>query len=213
MPQDIGPHFDKDEDLYVASHKMIHPQVSTVTYLTDGGAPTLIVDTRTKAPFDALRPDPITTAHLSWPTRGKHISFDGRYEHTAAHPLAYHFRSPAERGPRISFLVNVWLHHQPLDIPVFDEALVAKHNLSDLPVPFAIPKTPRPVPTVWLDGRTGGVGVKTFVFPHDRPLSNPALGLWSTLPLPFPPAHDSLTVRYTRPADLHEHAPEGENEG
>jgi hypothetical protein len=48
--EDIGMHWDKDEDLVDAQGMNVHPQVSTVTYLSDYGAPTLIVD---KAPQEA----------------------------------------------------------------------------------------------------------------------------------------------------------------
>jgi len=40
---DIGMHWDKDEDLVDQQGINIHPQISTVTYLSDHGAPTLVL--------------------------------------------------------------------------------------------------------------------------------------------------------------------------
>ena len=38
----IGMHWDKDEDLVDQQGINIHPHLSTVTYLSDAGAPTLV---------------------------------------------------------------------------------------------------------------------------------------------------------------------------
>ena len=99
-------HWDKDEDLRLllcGGNTYIHPHLSTVTYLTDKGAPTLAVNCRIHnltgewiVPSSVVLPS--TTASdddddddqqqqqqgfVSWPRVGKHLSFDGRFLHAA----------------------------------------------------------------------------------------------------------------------------------
>jgi hypothetical protein len=44
---DGGFHYDKDESAASNKQRMIFPSMSTITYLTDGGAPTLILNQTT----------------------------------------------------------------------------------------------------------------------------------------------------------------------
>lgn len=73
----ISFHWDKDEDLRLATAMHVHPHISTVTYLTGLGAPTVVLSKRV---------DPMTGEHLeetgapslveglvSWPRQGKHL--------------------------------------------------------------------------------------------------------------------------------------------
>jgi hypothetical protein len=123
-PEDIGFHWDKDEDL-VDSHGLnVHPQVSTVTYLAARGAPTLVLDGTEPGleygDLNAVR-RPVLGAHLSRPVLGKHLAFDGHLLHGAPKALS----PPEDRGTlRCTLLVNVWLNHRPTGVEVFpDDAL------------------------------------------------------------------------------------------
>ena len=66
----IGFHWDQDEDLMDSEGLSLCPQISTITYLTDVGAPTLILDAR--APLQCedtkqLYSMQFDKAHLSYP--------------------------------------------------------------------------------------------------------------------------------------------------
>jgi hypothetical protein len=108
-------HWDKDEDLRIAcgGNLYIHPHVSTVTYLTSHGAPTMVVEhARIHNVLGSwiLPPSTLTPTRsadnkdmnetkeeqqeeerhhdyyksfISWPSAGKHLSFDGRFVHAA----------------------------------------------------------------------------------------------------------------------------------
>ena len=75
----IGFHWDRDEVLADANPpKLVHPHIATVTYFTDYGAPTVVleqvpVESRT-GPVEAL----VVKGAISYPKAGKHIGFDGR---------------------------------------------------------------------------------------------------------------------------------------
>jgi hypothetical protein len=104
----IDFHWDVDEHLQDEKRLTVTPQLSTVTYLSDGGAPTCIVNTR--APRRYRVSDvygPVTSATLSFPRCGKHTVFDGALLHGAV-PV----QERAE-GARITLLVNIWLDHHP----------------------------------------------------------------------------------------------------
>ena len=89
----ISFHWDKDEDLrqMCGGSMYIHPHISTVTYLTNLGCPTMVFNKR----VDPLSGEHVvnnedcdaTEGFLSWPKRGKHLSFDGRFLHAAPSDL------------------------------------------------------------------------------------------------------------------------------
>ena len=132
----VGLHWDKDEACREKSGIFVHPALSTVTYLTedtgDGtNAPTLVFENVTVPEIARhgggvpgnLQPDPrCRRVVASWPKRGKHVAFDGRLLHGVFPELS----TPAggnSRGSggsrsfrRVTFLVNVWLNHQPRDV-------------------------------------------------------------------------------------------------
>jgi hypothetical protein len=128
-------HWDKDEDLRIlcGGNTYIHPHLSTVTYLTNLGAPTLVTDTRIHSlSGEWILPDNTPTSWISWPRRGKHFSFDGRYLHAAPMELMppglweqqlRHSdpdnKASVRRHRRVTFLVNVWLHYKPFYVDRF----------------------------------------------------------------------------------------------
>lgn len=143
-------HFDADYGLeeQLPTHTL-HPRVATVTYFSDIGVPTLILDKRPPLPNDPEKQSlngSINKAWLSHPRMGKHIAFDGRLLHGA--PGEYLPSMPSSRqddeyepkakklkladdtiamnGKRITLLVNIWLNHCPLESEPLDDELVDK---------------------------------------------------------------------------------------
>jgi|UniRef100_A0A8J9SMP8 hypothetical protein len=136
---EVGLHFDADYGLEdQAPNLLLHPRVATVTYLTDSGAPTVVLNQRSPPPNDiekkSLAGD-IDQGWLSHPKCGKHIAFDGRLLHGAPatfFPELLRTPSPlpgnepptkkAKRAhQRITVLVNVWVNHCPLDAEPLDD--------------------------------------------------------------------------------------------
>ena len=128
----IPPHWDKDEVLREETGLWVFPAVSTVTYLSDAGAPTAVFGAQvgsyhgqvlnTEDPISeaeqgsvANLPLTIRQAWVSYPKTGKHFSFDGRLLHAVLPQLLRQKDSeqcsPAQK--RVTFLVNVWINHKP----------------------------------------------------------------------------------------------------
>ena len=139
---EVGLHFDADYELEdQVSNMLLHPRIATVTYLSDFGAPTLVLDQKSP-PMDDLQKKTleggIDRAWLSHPHLGKHTAFDGRLLHGA--PALYFpprkdlpndgEESSAKRQKiikkRYTFLVNVWLNHCVMDAGLLDEEVCAK---------------------------------------------------------------------------------------
>lgn len=118
--EDISFHHDKDEALASLKMTMQFPEVSTVTYLTDIGAPTLIFNQTSK---DGNEEVPIIPSRgfLSYPKKNRHLLFRGNLQHGVPGKLAIPFggsggvglRSGVGGQRRITFLIN-WWSHQPL---------------------------------------------------------------------------------------------------
>jgi hypothetical protein len=120
-------HWDVDEHCCDELGVNVQPHLSTVTYLTDAGAPTVVLGV--PAPRAVADEEnvygTIPTAHVSWPRVGKHICFDGALLHGTL-PEAKAAAAPAAAGPRVTFLVNVWLGWRPHGIRPLDAALAEK---------------------------------------------------------------------------------------
>lgn len=112
----INWHFDKDEDLFDAADLTVHPLVSTVTYLSCSGAPLVVLggptleqgpDSADLVPVGAREK---LKAYMVFPEPLRHVAFRGNLLHGC----------PSEfektRGERLSLLVNVWVHHRPLNL-------------------------------------------------------------------------------------------------
>ena len=127
----VSFHWDKDEDLVDDYGVNVHPAISTVTYLTDAGAPTMVLTKRAPIMYedlDGFRGE-VLEAYLSYPKAGKHIAFDGRLLHGAPRELAREGSAPPGYL-RVSFLVNVWLDYKPRGIEPFPEEELANLGLS-----------------------------------------------------------------------------------
>lgn len=130
-------HWDKDEDLRIlcGGNTYIHPHLSTVTYLTSLGAPTLVTNARIHSlSGEWMQPENLQ-AWISWPRRCKHFSFDGRYLHAAPMELMPEglwekqlqnpdpeSKSSVRQHRRVTFLVNIWLHYKPFNVNRFPMA-------------------------------------------------------------------------------------------
>lgn len=152
---EVGMHFDADYELEEqTTNLLLHPRVATITYLSDYGAPTLILDQKSP-PMDDVKKSTlekgIEKGWLSHPKLGKHTAFDGRLLHGA--PALYfpgHQRSKtsnddengAEPCPkkikvdkkRYTLLVNIWLNHWVMDAGLLDDDVC-----SSLKTPWEIP--------------------------------------------------------------------------
>eukprot|EP00927_Polykrikos_kofoidii_P010521 TRINITY_DN14441_c0_g1_i1.p1 TRINITY_DN14441_c0_g1~~TRINITY_DN14441_c0_g1_i1.p1 ORF type:complete len:457 (-),score=51.44 TRINITY_DN14441_c0_g1_i1:141-1511(-) len=105
-------HWDTDEPAVERHGANLHPHLATVTYLTDVGAPTLVLDRRNPVkPKDVMRLayGNIQQGMLSHPRVGKHVVFDGQLLHGTV-PEHGCQKSSSER---VTLLVNVWLNHRP----------------------------------------------------------------------------------------------------
>ena len=156
----ISFHWDKDEDfrLLTGGSLYIHPHVSTVTYLTGLGAPTMVLSKRVDPMSGAYVTDTddngsLSNIHglVSFPKQGKHLSFDGRYLHAAPPDLLRDglfeeqckFDKPdgidkkemkllERRHRRVSFLVNIWLNYKPYNVQIFPETMISNLSKVDL---------------------------------------------------------------------------------
>ena len=159
--ESIGMHWDKDEWFFADCAMFVHPQLSTVTYLAEGGAPTFVADGCTpQAMSDATRAGgggagAAEGLHASFPRVGKHLVFDGQLLHgapaawrtaaagaapapaaAAAAAAAAAEQRPAQHRapPRVTFLVNIWLNHRPMRVrplPPAKAALLSRAAAAD----------------------------------------------------------------------------------
>jgi len=126
---EVGLHFDADYELEEQTKDLLlHPRVATVTYLSDSGAPTLILNQKSP-PMDDVPKKTLETgidkAWLSHPKIGKHTAFDGRLLHGA----------PALYFPSISRPNQTQTDDKKEAAPAEDEKdskkLAAKTNMTD----------------------------------------------------------------------------------
>jgi hypothetical protein len=151
----ISFHWDKDEDLRLmcGGSMYIHPHLSTVTYLTNLGAPTMVLS-KTVNPMTGeviVEGEGGTSGFISWPQNGKHLSFDGRYLHAAPSDLMEEGMFDKQcafevtpnmndkdkkilerRHRRVTFLVNVWLNYKPFNVNAFPETMLNSLSKVDL---------------------------------------------------------------------------------
>ena len=61
----------------------VHPHVATVTYLSDKGGPTVVLEHTSGCEVGQDFSGRVDRVFMSYPEAGKHMSFDGRYLHLA----------------------------------------------------------------------------------------------------------------------------------
>ena len=104
--ESIGFHYDKDEALASTKGVMKHPAISTVTYLSDIGAPTMILNQTTP---DGNReiPDIPEEAYLVYPKSNNHLLFNGNLQHGVISSAASRTSSTSIKK-RVTLLINWW---------------------------------------------------------------------------------------------------------
>lgn len=157
---DVGLHWDRDYNLETSNGILVHPHLSTVTYLTNMGGPTVVLGCVSPMDADNL-PEimgPINEAMVSRPMPGKHISFDGRLLHGAPADAdiwsAGSGGSGGAKGSRVTFLVNVWLNHVPSSAEPFPT-----EKMAGLASPHAAARAAGAVPLEIIDEQPTAVQV------------------------------------------------------
>lgn len=138
----VDIHYDKDEEIASIFKVGVFPTLSTVTYLSEvaGSAPTVVFQTTANAPVGS----PITKLWISDCNVNKHLCFDGRYLHGAPSQLmqkgipldnnATVFSGTLFSNLRVTFLVNIWLHHQPSSVLPMPNEIIESIAKSTLPI-------------------------------------------------------------------------------
>jgi hypothetical protein len=132
----VDLHYDKDEAMAEKYNLGLFPTISTVTYVTDQlSVPTMVLDCTASTPVGTG----IRDCFLSLPIQGKHIAFDGALLHGAPCHLAKFATlnwpvssSSNALAERITFLVNVWIGHQPATVQPLSLSLSPSLSLSTL---------------------------------------------------------------------------------
>jgi hypothetical protein len=170
---DVGFHWDRDYGIELEENRLVHPDLGTVTYLSDVGGPTVFLDMPGDTPPEAYDQYPFTQCRVSYPISGKHVTFDGTLLHGAPSSLYPESSSDSEESEgsgsddeegsipeseaRITFLVNIWLDHLPTQAePLPDTLISSLSNLSSIRMAF-VPAAVLPLdcdaqspPTSWL---------------------------------------------------------------
>lgn len=142
----VDIHYDKDEFLSDQLEIGVFPAISTVSYLTApaASAATIILGNKINDPTGKG----IHGCLLSYPHIHKHVSFDGRFLHGAPaalnKPVFLHAKKERTAGvnveaaakasdvpasdKRVTFLVNVWFKHRPLEAASLSEDQVSALN-------------------------------------------------------------------------------------
>lgn len=105
---DIGFHYDKDEGTASTEWYMKMPILSTITYLTSFGAPTLIFNQSTNRAGNREVPAVPRSAALVYPRANRHVVFRGNLQHGVVGELGEAKGTTGSQGKRITFLVNWW---------------------------------------------------------------------------------------------------------
>lgn len=140
---DIGFHWDRDYGHEGSTGENLYPHLATVTYLTNRGGPTVILNKIGCLYSQDCHSGPASDIVVSKPVLGKHIKFDGRLLHAAPsnlisseapnesdeksgkNPGIVQFRSVEKyadtliESKRVTFLVNIWLNHVPIQAKSF----------------------------------------------------------------------------------------------
>ena len=147
---DIGTHWDGDYGLEEYGWN-VRPHVATVSYLSELGGPTIVLEKESGPKCGENFSSVSDKMHFSFPTMGKHMSFDGRFLHCAPSEFGTS-DSGSEIGngsssssssssnststnkikskKRITFLVNVWVNHCPTTAEPLDDKFLATMKLA-----------------------------------------------------------------------------------
>ena len=167
----INFHVDKDERAHGEMGIVVNPLLSTVTYLSDVGAPTIVLPHVRVDGSGGYELGPLPTALLVPPLVGRHCRFDGRHLHGA--PACFcpeALAAAAEVAPaatahyeRITFLVNIWIGHRPGNCERFERPSTGASLASE-----AAPKL-RAAALPSADERVGNTQLRCDAEPSEEP--------------------------------------------
>lgn len=113
----------------------MYPHLGTVTYLTSLGGPTIVLD-HVGSPNTNISSciDNVSNVWLSEPREFKHFIFDGRFLHGASDSIFEGDEVSRENENdssrrRVTFLVNIWLNHIPIESKPLPSSVVRKLQL------------------------------------------------------------------------------------
>jgi hypothetical protein len=156
---DIGIHWDRDYDLEEEQGLHVHPHMGTVTYLSNRGAPTIVMNKvgSKKAETDIV--GNISEMAVCQCHSGNHIRFNGDLLHAAPAEIVQTLIEDVDEDEnegdsagddddededlekllknlhkkRISFLVNIWLDHIPSQASRYEQKANIHPQLSNEP--------------------------------------------------------------------------------
>lgn len=111
--QEVGGqqfHYDKDEVAMHTADVMRHPDVTTVTYLSGAGAPTVVLNQSIGYGAAAMEPRLARAGLVVHPQRNMHLVFRGNLHHGVISELT---RKSASAYRRKVLLINWWVHAPP----------------------------------------------------------------------------------------------------
>lgn len=111
LSESVAFHYDKDESLTDQTNINVYPHISTVTYLSSCGAPTVICEHVGPSDNSSDLTAMMDEMRVVFPSEGKHVKFDGRLLHGC--PESMRFLEKEEE--RLTFLVNIWIDYTPVD--------------------------------------------------------------------------------------------------
>ena len=154
----VGLHWDRDYDLQADQGLLLHPMVSTVTYLTmpRAAAPTVVLGRPSPLLASESPCGSVPSAAACWPALGRHLAFDGKLLHGALPNLTPSPTTPTPPAPaaaaarkRVTFLVNVWLNHVPWGAEKLPKSIAKQLSVAASGVRMglgeAVPVPPQPV--------------------------------------------------------------------
>ena len=154
----VGLHWDRDYDLQADQGLLLHPMVSTVTYLTTprAAAPTVVLGRPSPLLASESPCGSVPSAAACWPALGRHLAFDGKLLHGALPNLTPSPTTPTPPAPaaaaarkRVTFLVNVWLNHVPWGAEKLPKSIAKQLSVAASGVRMglgeAVPVPPQPV--------------------------------------------------------------------
>ena len=154
----VGLHWDRDYDLQADQGLLLHPMVSTVTYLTTprAAAPTVVLGRPSPLLASESPCGSVPSAAACWPALGRHLAFDGKLLHGALPNLTPCPTTPTPPAPaaaaarkRVTFLVNVWLNHVPWGAEKLPKSIAKQLSVAASGVRMglgeAVPVPPQPV--------------------------------------------------------------------
>jgi hypothetical protein len=111
-------HSDKDDDLIRYKNKLIHPILSTVTYINNSKYPTILTST----PESIISYNKINLKKgiiISLPKKLKHISFNGENLHGVIN-IFDKYNKNIDIKNRKTLMFNIWDNHNPLDVFIYN---------------------------------------------------------------------------------------------